>query len=61
MNEWNNEDVEKTVYIFHNIKHDIFMYVNCEGAEDAMQQFDICDFKNRQEWKIYLEMGDQPA
>ena len=35
MNEWNNEDVEKTVYIFHNIKHDIFMYINCEGAEEC--------------------------
>ena len=61
MNEWNNEDLERSVYIFHNTVHDIFMYVNCRGADDAMQQFDLCNFKERKEWKIYLEMGDQPA
>ena len=45
----------------HNIKHNIFLFVNCKNYDDAMETFDLSSFENREEWKIFLECGDQPA
>ena len=56
-----NEEKENNVYMFHNIKHKIYLFTNCENYEDAMDTFDLSGFENREEWKIFLECGDQPS
>ena len=56
-----SKDNDTNVYMFHNIKHNIFLFTNCENYEDAMHTFDLSGFENRKEWKIFLECGDQPA
>ena len=56
-----SKDNDNSVYMFHNIKHNIFLFTNCENYDDAMDTFDKCWFENREEWKIFLECGDQPA
>ena len=52
---------DTNVYMFHNIKHNIFLFTNCENYADAMETFDLAGFENREEWKIFLQCGDQPA
>ena len=47
--------------MFHNIKHDLHLFINADGYEDAMLKFDLCHFKDRTNWKIFLECGHQPA
>jgi len=49
------------VYMFHNVKHNLHLFINAENAEGAYEQFDKCGFLNRDEWKIFLEAGSQPA
>ena len=56
-----SKDNENSVYMFHNIKHNIFLFTNCENYEDAKYTFDLSGFENREEWKIFLECGDQPV
>jgi hypothetical protein len=47
--------------MFHNIKNNIHLFINAYDLEDAMVQFDLCNFSFRNEWKIFLETGQQPA
>ena len=56
-----SKDNDTNVYMFHNIKHNIFLFVNCKKYDDAMETFDLSSFENREEWKIFLECGDQHA
>tara|TARA_S200002703_G_scaffold58251_1_gene50625 strand:- start:173 stop:427 length:255 start_codon:yes stop_codon:yes gene_type:complete len=49
------------VYMFHNVRHNLHLFINAENAEEAYEQFDKCGFLNRDEWKIFLEAGSQPA
>ena len=56
-----SKDNDTNVYMFHNIKHNIFLFTNCENYADAMETFDLTGFENREEWKIFLQCGDQPA
>ena len=56
-----NEEKENNVYMFHNIKHGIYLFTSCENYQDAMDTFDLTGFENREEWKIFLECGDQPS
>ena len=56
-----SEDKTNNVYMFHNIKHDLHLFINADGYEDAMLKFDLCHFKDRTDWKIFLECGHQPA
>ena len=53
--------LESSVYLFHNIKHDVYIFTNARGYEDAMAKFDLCEFEHRTDWKIFLECGRQPA
>ena len=50
-----------TVYMFHNVRHNLHLFINAGNAEEAYEQFDKCEFLNRDEWKIFLEAGSQPA
>jgi hypothetical protein len=56
-----NEESANNVYMFHNIKNNIHLFINAYDLEDAMVQFDLCNFSFRNEWKIFLETGQQPA
>ena len=47
--------------IVHNIKHDLHLFINADGYESAMMKFDLCNFIDRKDWKIFLECGHQPA
>ena len=51
----------KSVYIFQNIVTDVTLYVNAENADHACQIFDSCGFARRSDWKIFLELGQQPT
>ena len=49
------------VYMFHNKAFNINLFVNANGAEQAMEKFDLCNFKNRDQWKVFLQCGQQPV
>ena len=61
LENYEHEDKTNSVYMFHNIKHDLHLFINADGYEDAMLKFDLCHFKDRTNWKIFLECGHQPA
>ena len=50
-----------TVYMFHNTVLNIMLFVNCEDGEEAAAVFDSCGFARRGDWKIFLELGQQPT
>ena len=50
-----------SVYVFHNKKYGTNLYVNAWGADEAYQTFDDCEFTNRSEWTIMLELEQQPS
>jgi hypothetical protein len=56
-----DEERTNSVYMFHNIKNNIHLFINACDLEDAMFQFDLCNFSFRSDWKIFLETGQQPA
>jgi hypothetical protein len=45
-----------SVYVFHNKKYGTNLFVNALGADGAYQAFDECEFTNRSEWIIMLEL-----
>ena len=59
--EYGHNDNSNCVYMFHNIKNNIHLFINAYDLEDAMVQFDLCNFSFRNEWKVFLETGQQPA
>ena len=50
-----------SVYMFHNVRHNLHLFINAKNAEGAYEQFDKCNFVDRSEWKIFLETASQPA
>ena len=56
-----NEENNNSVYMFHNIKNNIHLFINADDFEDAIVQFDLCNFSRRYEWRIFLETGQQPV
>jgi hypothetical protein len=48
------------VYMFHNTKFNINLFVNANGFDQAMDKFDLCCFGIRSDWKIFMECGKQP-
>ena len=53
--------LDNSVYVFHNSIFNIDLFINALTAEDVMEQFDRCQFENRKQWKILVELGQQPA
>ena len=53
--------IRTNVYVFHNTELNINLFVNACGADEAMEIFDACGFLERSQWKIFLELGNQPA
>jgi len=50
-----------SVYVFYNNMFDFNMFINARGADDAMEKFDQCEFGNRSNWKIMMELSQQPS
>ncbi len=48
------------VYMFHNTKVNVNLFVNANGFDQAMDKFDLCCFGIRSDWKIFMECGQQP-
>ena len=49
------------VYVFHNTMFDFNIYINARGADNAMEKFDQCCFERRGDWKIMVELTNQPS
>ena len=47
--------------MFYNTRYDVHLYTNADGFDQAMMKFDMCNFKDREDWKIFLETACQPA
>lgn len=50
-----------SVYMFHNLKFNLHLFINAIDFDEAMNQFDMCQFKNRKYWKVFLQTGQQPT
>lgn len=50
-----------TVYMFHNIVLNTMLFVNAKDGDEAAAIFDSCGFARRSDWKIFLELGQQPT
>jgi len=50
-----------SVYVFHNILFNFDVFINARGADDAMEKFDQCEFGKRVNWKIMVELTQQPS
>ena len=55
------EAEHSSVYVFHNKKYGTNLFVNAWGADEAYKKFDECEFSNRSEWIIMLELANQPS
>ena len=55
------EEKTSRVYVFQNVKHNFNLFIDAEHADEAMDKFDLCDFSNRGEWKIFIELSVQPS
>jgi|TARA_B110000261_G_C12939248_1_gene299739 hypothetical protein len=50
-----------SVYVFYNNMFDFNIYINATHADDAMEKFDQCGFEHRSNWKIMVELNNQPS
>ena len=51
--------VEETIngeYMFTNRKYNLQVYVDADGWREAEDKFATCQFKNPEEWEIYLRV-----
>ena len=37
------------------------LFIDALTFDSAMEKFDLCAFQHRQDWKVFLECGHQPA
>ena len=56
-----DRDNKGTVYMFHNIKFNTMLFLNAKSGDEAADVFDSCGFARRSDWKIFLELGQQPT
>ena len=49
------------VYMFYNTLFYINIFINANGFDQAMEKFDLCNFKNRDQWKVFTQCGKQPS
>ena len=56
-----DRDNKGVVYMFHNTVLNIMLFVNCKDGDEAADIFDSCGFARRSDWKIFLELGQQPT
>ena len=58
---FDNENVGHKVYVFNNVLFNFNMYINAESADEACSIFDSCGFAHRDQWKIMVELKQQPS
>ena len=46
---------------YNIIPFNINLFIDANGADQAMEKFDLCCFNHRNNWKIFMEIGYQPA
>ena len=51
---------ENRVYVFHNVLFNYNMFINAEHADEAYDRFDQCGMAHREQWKIMVELTQQP-
>ena len=51
---------ENRVYVFHNVLFNFNMFINAENANEAYDRFDQCGMAHREQWKIMVELTQQP-
>ena len=60
--EYHGDDEDKNnLYMFHNTLLDISLYTYADGFDQAMLKFDMCELPHRDNWKIFLQCGNQPT
>ena len=37
------------------------MYINASTANEAMKKFDQCEFGKRANWRVMVELAEQPS
>ena len=47
--------------MFYNTLFNINIFINANGFDQAMEKFDLCNFKHRDQWKVFLQCGQQPV
>ena len=50
-----------SVYVFHNILFNFDVFINAENANEAYDRFDQCGMAHREQWKIMVELSEQPS
>ena len=55
------EEESNKVYVFNNVMFNFSMYINASTANEAMEKFDQCGFAHRDQWKVMVELSEQPS
>ena len=55
------EEESNSVYVFNNVMFNFNMYINASTADEAMEKFDQCGFAHRDQWKVMVELSEQPS
>ena len=55
------DDCDNSVYVFHNQLFNFDMSINATSADEAMEKFDQCGFAHRDQWKVMVELSEQPS
>ena len=55
------EEESNRVYVFNNVMFNFNMYINAENANEAYDRFDQCGMAHREQWKIMVELSEQPS
>jgi hypothetical protein len=55
------EEESNRVYVFNNVMFNFNMYINANTANEAMEKFDQCGFAHRDQWKVMVELSEQPS
>jgi len=55
------EPIGNRVYVFHNTLFNFNLFINAEDADEAMEKFDMCGMMHREQWKIFIELKEQPT
>ena len=50
------DDLSSNTYMFMNRKYNLQVYVDADGWREAEDKFATCQFKNPEEWEIYVKV-----
>lgn len=55
------EEETSNVYVFFNLINHTMLFVDAFSYKEAMNKFDLCAFKFREHWKVFLQLECQPT